>query len=120
MRKWSLLRKTLPVFPKAFQHRAENVKTIRQFAVCGAYKTFVSAHVQPQLACVARANGHLQVALEFGSRSSLGKPSTIFAGIDLAALRNSEFKLFRCGELLCCAGNFQVQAVRLVNTTKSL
>jgi hypothetical protein len=69
----ALTSKNFASVSKGFSASApRNVKTIRQFAACGAYKTFVSAHVQPQLACVARAYGHLQVALEFGSRSSLG------------------------------------------------
>jgi hypothetical protein len=50
----------LPLLPQAFQHGADYIKAIRQLvALRGRQIAFVPAHLQPQLAFIARTNGEV-------------------------------------------------------------
>src|SRR6266550_3178413 len=97
--------KILPLLPKAFQHRSHYVELIyRQRAIRSSQETFVTAHFQPQLAFVARADRNLQVSLEFRRGGALCPASTILAGMDRAARRRSCLANSNCS----CAGNLRV------------
>src|SRR6266550_820009 len=96
--------KILPLLPKAFQHRSHYVELIyRQRAIRSSQETFVTAHFQPQLAFVARADRNLQVSLEFRRGCALCPASTILTAMDRAA-RRSCLANSNCS----CAGNLRV------------
>src|SRR5579863_10277716 len=70
-----LLRETLPVFPKTSQHRTHQIETICELVkFLRVQVSFVTAHLQPKLALLARTNGNLKKPLELNRRRPLRPP----------------------------------------------
>ena len=111
-----LPREALPLLPQAFQHRADDIEAIGKLIALGGRKiTLVPAHLQPQLAFVARTNCDLQISLKLGGRGAF-RPTFH----DIRRYRASrppelpdQLKLLRRRESSRCARNIESQMVRL-------